>query len=84
MDAHAPRALLISDHQPRSGIGRYTRTLYHALLEADRGNLGIDLLLQNLPRGWTAADWASPSPRAAGSAIAFQARPWWAKRTGYG
>ena len=84
MSAQGPRVLLISDHRPRAGIGRYTRSLYHALLDADRGNLGIDLLLQNLPKGWTAADWASPSPRAAGSEIAFQARPWWAKRTGYG
>jgi glycosyltransferase involved in cell wall biosynthesis len=78
------RVLLLSDQPPQGGLGRYARALYHALVDADRGDLAVDLLLQNVPGRRPAAEWASPSPRAAGSEILLQARPRWAKATGYG
>jgi glycosyltransferase involved in cell wall biosynthesis len=58
--------------------------LYQALLDADRGGLAVDLLLQNVAGAPTGAAWASASPRAAGSEILVQPRPRWVKRTGYG
>jgi len=79
-----PRVLLLSDQPPHGGIGRYARTLYHALLDAERGDLTVDLLLQNVPGRRPAAEWASASPRAVESRILIQSRPRWAKATGYG
>lgn len=84
MPAPARRVLLVSDQPPQGGLGRYARALYHALLDADRPDLGIDLLLQNVAGRRPAADWSSPSPRAAESAILQHPRPRWAKSTGYG
>jgi glycosyltransferase involved in cell wall biosynthesis len=78
------RVLLLSDQPLQGGLGRYARALYHALLDADRPDLGVDLLLQNVPGSPVAADWASLSPGAAGSRILIQPRPRWAKATGYG
>ena len=82
--APVPRVLLLSDQPPQGGLGRYARALYHALLDADRQDLAVDLLLQNVPGRRPAAEWASPSPRSADSKILVQARPRWAKATGYG
>ena len=79
-----PRILLLSDQPPQGGLGRYARALYHGLLDADRADIAVDLLLQNVPGRRPAAEWASPSPGAAGSRILLQARPPWAKATGYG
>ena len=84
MPASTPRVLLLSDQPPQGGLGRYARSLYHALLDADRPDLDVDLLLQNVPGHRPAADWASASPRAAGSRVLVQLRPRWAKATGYG
>jgi glycosyltransferase involved in cell wall biosynthesis len=82
--APARRVLLVSDQPPQGGLGRYARALYHALLDADRPDLGIDLLLQNVAGRRPASDWSSPSPRAVESAILQHPRPRWAKPTGYG
>lgn len=84
MPAPARRVLLVSDQPPQGGLGRYARALYHALLDADRPDLGIDLLLQNVAGRRPASDWSSPSPRAAESVILQHPRPRWAKPTGYG
>ena len=84
MRAPVPRVLLLSDQPPQGGLGRYARALYHALLDADRADLAVDLLLQNVPGRRPAAEWASPSPGSADSEILVQTRPRWAKATGYG
>jgi glycosyltransferase involved in cell wall biosynthesis len=78
------RVLLVNDHPPTGGIGRYTRALYHALLDADRGGLEIDLLVQNAPGRVTAAEWRGGGPGAAGSQVLVQSRPRWAKPAGFG
>ena len=78
------RVLLLNDHPPAGGIGRYARALYHALLAADRGGLAIDLLIQNAPGRSDVADWRGAGPEAAASRVLIQPRPPWAKPTGFG
>jgi glycosyltransferase involved in cell wall biosynthesis len=81
--AFMSRVLLLNDHPPAGGIGRYARALYHALLDADRGGIEIDLLIQNAPGHTSAADWRG-GPGAEGSRVLVQPRPRWAKPTGFG
>jgi glycosyltransferase involved in cell wall biosynthesis len=78
------RVLLLNDHPPAGGIGRYARALYHALLDADRGGLEIDLLIQNAPGRGDAIEWRGTGPAAADSRVLVQPRPRWAKATGFG
>ena len=78
------RVLLLNDHPPAGGIGRYARALYHALLEADRGGLEIDLLIQNAPGPSAPADWHATVSGAEASRVLVQPRPRWAKPTGFG
>ena len=78
------RVLLCNDHPAAGGIGRYARALYHALLEAERGGLEIDLLIQNAPGQSEAADWRGAGPGAAASRVRVEPRPRWAKATGFG
>lgn len=81
--ASLSRVLLLNDHPPAGGIGRYARTLYHALLDAASGDLAVDLLIQNAPGRTSVADWAG-GPAAAESRVLVQPRPGWAKPTGFG
>ena len=78
------RVLLLNDHPPAGGIGRYAHALYHALLDADRGALEVDLLIQNAPGRSDAGDWRGAGPAAAASQVLVQPRPRWAKPTGFG
>ena len=82
--ASMSRVLLLNDHPPAGGIGRYARALYHALLDTDRGGLGIDLLIQNAPGRTAAGDWLATGAGAADSRVLVQPRPRWAKATGFG
>jgi len=78
------RVLLLNDHLPAGGIGRYARALYRALLDADRGGLAIDLLIQNAPGRTAPGDWRGTGPGAAASRVLVEPRPRWAKATGFG
>jgi glycosyltransferase involved in cell wall biosynthesis len=78
-----PRILMLNDHPPSGGIGRYTRALYHALLAADRGGIELDLLIQNAPGRGDAAEWRPERP-VTPSRVLVQPRPRWAKQRGFG
>jgi glycosyltransferase involved in cell wall biosynthesis len=79
-----PRILLVNDHPPRGGIGRYARELDHALRALEPPLVHVDLLLQNMPGPVDPDDWRSSAEPRSGSALTIQPRPRWAKGRGFG
>jgi len=79
-----PRILLANDHPARGGIGRYAWELDHALRALAPRPFHVDLLLQNMPGPVDPAAWRSPGEADDGSTVTVQARPRWAKQTGFG
>ena len=76
--------LLVNDHPPGGGIGRYARELNHALRALDPPPVHVDLLLQNLPGRADPQEWRAPQAPSDGSTITVQGRPRWAKGRGFG
>ena len=84
MTQPAQRVLLVNDHPEGSGIGRYVRSLYSAMVAKGSREVCPDLLLQNVSRTTAGDQWQGAAERDAGSRLLVQPRPRWAKQRGYG